>query len=111
MTTYRHRRVVLGLATEDLDTAADAVRQTLSIALRPRESSHYGGDYYRGDTTPPEDVRLYRNVDPVDGTSHHGDAGRTPVILRVMGTDRDPDDLAQQLRVELGADVAVLEVS
>lgn len=111
MTSYRHSRVVLGLPVADIEIAANAVRRVLAVALRPRESSHYGGEYYLGETTLPEDLRLFRNIDAVDGTSHHGDATRSPLVLRLMGTDRDPAEVAEQLGAALGAQVVVLEVT
>ena len=102
------RTVAIGIASDDLDATARAAGGVLALDLPPRESGHYGGDYYRGPDGSPEDVRLYRNLDPVDGSSHFGDARQHPLVLRLLDTSRDPAGLAGALAAALGAPAEVL---
>lgn len=79
----------------------------LGVRFEVRESGHYAdGSYYLAEPGGDEELRLYRNHDPIDGTPFFD--GDSTVLLRLFSADRDPGQLADSIREGLGRDARVL---
>jgi hypothetical protein len=94
--------VVIGIGGDsDIDDLAPRLGELLDVRFEERESGQYGGgSYYRARPDGDEELRLYRNFDPVDGTSL--EAEEYAALLRLLFTERDPDRLAEGIASALG---------
>ena len=101
--------VVIGIPGDaEMADRAAALGDVLDVRFDERESGHYGGTYYVAEPGGNEELRLYRNRDPIDGTPFVGDAEDCPVLLRVLFTDRDPDELVDRIRTAIHPAARVL---
>jgi hypothetical protein len=73
-----------GLRTDDLEAARVVAERVLGVTLEPRNSSYYGGDYYRKRSDNADDVILQINNDgEADGWAEP-DYREFGVLLRVF---------------------------
>lgn len=102
---------MIGIAGDaDVRGLAPALEPLLGVRFEERESGNYAdGAYYLAEPGGREELRLYRNHDPLDGTPFFdGDAA---VLLRLFSTPRDPEQLAAAIRERLDRDARVLRVA
>jgi hypothetical protein len=100
--------VVIGIGDEDLPALAARLGELLDVRFEERDSGYYAGPYYLAETDGDEELRLYRNRDPLDGTPYVGDAEDSPTLLRLLFTERDAEELAERIRTETKRDARLL---
>jgi hypothetical protein len=101
--------VVIGIPGDaDLSERGAVLANVLDAQFEARESGHYGGTYYLAEPGGDEELRLYRNHDPIDGTPFFAEAQDCPVLLRLLFTERDPDALVDRIRTEIHPATRVL---
>lgn len=94
--------IVIGIpGDEDLSALAARLSNLLGVPFEERESSHYGGGYYLAQPSGDEEIRLYRNYDPLDGAPFFENARDCPALLRVFFTERDVDELTERIRAQV----------
>ncbi len=96
------QEVVIGIpGGVDLPALAGRLGDLLGVAFEERESGHYGGSYYLAEPGGDEEIRLYRNRDPLDGTWFFDDARDCPALLRLFFTPRDVDALVAAIQARI----------
>jgi hypothetical protein len=89
--------VVIGIGGDtDLEALATRLGDLLGVRFEERDSGHYG-TYYLAEPDGDEELRLYRNRDPIDGTPFVDDPD-CAVLLRLLFTERDAGELAERIR-------------
>jgi hypothetical protein len=93
------RHLLIGLQTElPLDTLAPLLESVLQVTFRERESSYWGGAYFKAGRAGTEEIYLVRNLDPLEDAPIYPQASAYPVVLRLDRSARDPATLLQQIR-------------
>ena len=73
-----------GQRTDDLEAARVVAERALGVALEPRHSSYYGGDYYRNKSDKHDEIILQLNNDGEEGGCAEEDYKEFGVLLRVF---------------------------
>lgn len=90
------RVLVFAVASpEDMDRTAERVFRALGVDYRERNSSYFGGRYFRAGNPRSEEIYFFVNRD-IDGSRQFPEAAETEWILRIDKTSRTaPEVLAQ----------------
>jgi hypothetical protein len=98
-TNDQTRNLLIGLQTDRaLDVLAPLLESVLQVTFRERESSYWGGAYFKAGRAGTEEIYLLRNYDPQDDAPIYPQASAYPVVLRLDRSARDPATLLQQIR-------------
>ena len=108
MGTMGNRYDTYGFAAATLEELAPLLQQVLGLPFQERESSYYAGEYYLYQPSYGQEIRLYRNHDPVTDSWVREQYRDYAVILEVSGLDT-MDEIRQ--RVLTGLPGAVLLAS
>lgn len=96
--------IIIGIGgSNDGDKVAGAISSILGASFEGRNSSHYGGDYYLARVERPESIRLFPNLDPLEGTAYYETTAEFPFVLRLQSSNRDVEDLVVRIAGRLGS--------
>jgi hypothetical protein len=90
------REDTYGFTGTTLEDAAPLVQQVLGLQLQERDSSYYAGTYYLYNQSYGQELRLYSNKDPVDGSWVREEYRDYAVILEVSGLS-NMDEIKRKL--------------
>jgi hypothetical protein len=93
------RHLLIGLQTDlALDALVPLLEPVLQVTLQERDSSFWGGTYFKAGRAGSEEVYLFRNYDPQDDAPIYPQASTYPVLLRLDRSPHDPAALLPQIR-------------
>lgn len=83
-----------------LEEVAGAIMPLLGVSFTERDSSYFAGRYLLGKAPDGEEIRIYRNYDPVDNSPIYKQAADCSVLVELRQTERNVEKVVQQIREE-----------
>ncbi|SDM40864.1 hypothetical protein SAMN04488074_12133 [Lentzea albidocapillata subsp. violacea] len=88
-----------GTSALSMEVLRQRLERVLSVRFQPHDSSYFGGDYYRCEAAPEEEMILFRNdVPDEEGEVVQPQNAQYSVLFEVMSTSR-----GDELRAALSA--------